>query len=195
MEKEKFSERFKLTGEQKDFDFVDIMLWRDQALFVDPSLIVKAQHEENKKGNDEHAFATRAYNSLQSFFSTFFNKFKKITPIQLIDRKSQGSEGVYREENLLALLKYSKENNAFHTGYGSDGAKGTGCTPEMIYDVFSNMKFSHPNMFQFIKEPIHTGLFINDFAEDRSSDLTLSIILDVLCDFTFVTLTNNLRIF
>ncbi|EAD2801160.1 hypothetical protein LGQ25_000371 [Listeria monocytogenes] len=183
MEK-KFSEKFKITGTQEDFDFVDIRLWTDQELFIDPSLIMRAQHKENQKGNKEMDYATRAHKSLQSFFSTFFEIFKDIHPSKLIKGKDQGAKGINRDEKIFNLLKYSAENNALRLGYTVGKSKGTGCSPEMIYDFFANMKFKHPKMLDFIKEPFHTSGFINEIGEDRSTDLTVSIILDVLCDFT-----------
>lgn len=39
-------------------------------------------------------------------------------------------------------------------------------------------------MFDFVNEPFHATGFINEIGKDRSTDLTVSIILDVLCDFT-----------
>ncbi|HHQ0190766.1 TPA: hypothetical protein ACSKR0_002829 [Listeria monocytogenes] len=184
MEKEKFSERFKLTGEQKDFDFVDIKLWTDQAFFIDPSLIVKAQHEETKKGFDEAAYATRAHKALQSFFSRFFDEFKDINPTELVNFAGTGAKGIEREEKILDLLKYSSENDALHFGLTKKESKGTGCSPEMIYDFFANMKFKHSYMFDYIREPFHVTGFIDEIGKDRSTDLTVSIILDVLCDYT-----------
>ncbi|EAE4824359.1 hypothetical protein E1V55_15250, partial [Listeria monocytogenes] len=59
--KRKFSEEFELQGTQKDFQFVDIKLWTDQALFIDPSLIANAQHKENQNGSIETNYATRAH--------------------------------------------------------------------------------------------------------------------------------------
>ncbi|EAD9035933.1 hypothetical protein AM614_15515 [Listeria monocytogenes] len=182
--KNKFSEKFELEGTQKDFQFVDIKLWTDQLLFIDPSLIANAQHKENQNGNIETNYATRAHNSLQSFFSTFFEMFKDISPSKLIKKKDQGREGINRDERILNLLQYSTENNDLHLGYTVDESKGTGCSPKMIYDLFSNMKFKHTSMFDFINEPFHATGFINEIGKDRSTDLTVSIILDVLCDFT-----------
>lgn len=182
--KNKFSEKFELEGTQKDFQFVDIKLWTDQPLFIDPSLVANAQHKENQNGNIETNYATRAHNSLQSFFSTFFEMFKDISPSKLIKKEDQGREGINRDEKILNLLQYSTENNALHLGYTVDESKGTGCSPKMIYDFFSNMKFKHPSMFDFINEPFHATGFINEIGKDRSTDLTVSIILDVLCDFT-----------
>ncbi|EAF1801032.1 hypothetical protein H0F20_002955, partial [Listeria monocytogenes] len=179
-----FSEEFELQGTQKDFQFVDIKLWTDQALFIDPSLIANAQHKENQNGSIETNYATRAHNSLQSFFSTFFEMFKDISPSKLIKKKDQGRKGINRDEMILNLLQYSTENNALHLGYTADESKGTGCSPKMIYDFFSNMKFKHPSMFDFVNEPFHATGFINEIGKDRSTDLTVSIILDVLCDFT-----------
>lgn len=95
-----------------NYEFVDVDVYNDNLLFIDPILIDKL---ESNWGKD-------ASKSIQSFFDSFFDAYIKNDDI--------------RKKNLLS---HAREQNGTRLGYGR-GYNGKGNTYKGLLDIFSPLE-------------------------------------------------------
>lgn len=114
-------------------------------------------------------------------YATFEDFLKTITEIL--------AEEPLNEVKLKSLFKYSSENNSTRMGTSkvipNSYSKGKGCTPEMLYKLFTTdeaIKLARKGVFNTSISNIH--LFIKGFDRDRMTDLISSVIFHLLIEFT-----------
>lgn len=149
---------------QGQLEFPDIVTsGADNRLFVDALLVAINKDELSKK----------AHKRFTDFFQTVFNLVR---------------EGKAKEQELLDILSNSKENNGFRLGKSevkaNSYATGRGCGPDMLFKLLTRVE--HRRLIQngTINDPMGIVLYIQNFSEDRMSDLLISLIFDLLCEFT-----------
>jgi len=137
------------------FEFVDINVLNDQALFIDPCLI------EIQRG--------RWYDDATNLLDNFFNKFYE----------------AYRNNDLnkkLELLSCAREINYTKLGYGN-GANGHGNTAEGLLETFKNLEKLTMNI-PSITKAMDLPVTIPGFNEDGLSDMITNILHLQLNEFT-----------
>lgn len=138
-----------------NYEFVDIDIYNDNLLFIDPILIDKLESNWEKD----------ASKSIQSFFDSFFDAYIKNDDI--------------RKKNLLS---HAREQNGTRLGYGR-GYNGKGNTYKGLLDIFSPLEKlmqKIPN----IGKAEDLSIMIPGFAEDGLSDMLTNILHDKLNTFT-----------
>lgn len=146
----------KINGHE-DIDFVDINLTTDTRLFIDPFLI------EGRR----NSFAQQCEYIMTSFFECIF--------VQCMNNDNH---------SLSALLDFGHEPNETKLGLSRNQSSGRGASKEILLDIFkqiSNKKFLTNGLIQ---NPKDLCLFVENFAEDRMSDLVTNILRKQLYDFT-----------
>lgn len=149
------SEIFKLEKGHESFEFVDINLGNDTALFLDPCLIQVGKTD----------FCKSAMKTMTDYFDKFYSLYRD---------KSTYEEKYY-------LFEHAHEINATKLGYGN-GNNGKAKTPEGLITTFSAISYLMPNIP--LSNPIDLSVFIDNFAEDCMSDLLTNILFDELNNFT-----------
>lgn len=136
----------------------------DNELFIDPLQMTLNQD----------TFSKEAYATFEDFLKT-------VTDIL--------AEDPLNEIKLKSLFKYSFENNSTRMGTSkvipNSYSKGNGCTPEMLYKLFTTddaIKLARKGVFNSSISNIH--LFIKGFDRDRMTDLISSVIFHLLVNFT-----------
>ncbi|MEN6510012.1 MAG: hypothetical protein ABFD63_14735 [Smithella sp.] len=144
----------KIRGHE-DIDFVDVNLKTDTRLFIDPCLVEFA--------ND--SFSKECTSVIDSFFKTIF-------------------DCCVANDNarLYALLDFSHEPNETKLGLSQKQSSGKGASPEILLNIFK--KVSKLIRDGLIQNPMDLCLFVENFAEDRMSDLVTNILRKNLYDFT-----------
>lgn len=137
------------------FEFVDINVLDDQALFIDPCLI------ETQRGPWN--------NNATKLLDNFFNKFHE----------------AYRNDDTLKkleLLSSAREINFTKLGYGK-GDNGHGNTAEGLLVTFKNLVSLTVNIPSITKE-MDLPVTISGFNEDGLSDMITNILHLQLNEFT-----------
>ncbi|AWP29483.1 hypothetical protein [Paenibacillus sp. Cedars] len=137
------------------FEFVDINVLDDQALFIDPCLI------EIQRGP--------WYNNASKLLDNFFNKFYE----------------AYRNNDTLKkleLLSCAREINFTKLGYGK-GDNGHGNTAEGLIVTFKNLESLTVNI-PSITKAMDLPVTISGFNEDGLSDMITNILHLQLNEFT-----------
>lgn len=153
----RISEHFNLELTQTELEFVDVDTVRDVELFIDPAWI----HIE-----DEPWFMEAALT-----LSSFFNHIIELYENGDIDSAKQ-------------LFDYAHEPNETCFGLSVNNPNGTGASADMLGKVFDRLL--RDNMFDrgFVSRLEDIHVFIEDFGQDRLSDLVTNIIRKHLVDFT-----------
>jgi len=146
------------TGHSQ-FDFVDINVLDDQALFIDPCLI------ETQRGT--------WYDNATQLLDNFFNKFYEAYRNNDTQRK-------------LELLSCAREINYTKLGYGK-GDNGHGNTAEGLLVTFKNLERLAVNI-PSITKPMDLPVTISGFNEDGLSDMITNILHQQLNEFTLAQL-------
>ena len=139
----------------KNFDFVDVNHFDDQALFIDPCLIEIAKDPLCRK----------AQAAIDSFFDEFFHAYR---------------EGDYSRKQYL--LSHAGEINATRLGYGN-GHNGHGNTAVGLIEKFAALDSLSQKIRGFSKA-MDLPVFVPDFDKDGLSDMLTNIIHRELNDFT-----------
>lgn len=141
----------------EDIDFVDVNLKTDTKLFIDPCLIELA----------EDFFSKECTTVINSFFKSIFDC--------CISNNN---------ESLYALLDFGHEPNETKLGLSQNQSSGKGASPEILFDIFKRV--SRNNLIEdgLVQNPMDLCLFMENFAEDRMSDLLTNILRKKLYDFT-----------
>lgn len=140
-----------------DIEFVDINLRTDTKLFLDPFLI------ESKKSN----FASRCSQTINSFFKEVFACCKS------------GDD-----KTLRILLEFGHEPNETRLGLSRNQSGGRGASSEILYSIFKQISWENFFSQGLIENYKDVCLFVENFAEDRMSDLITNILRKELYIFT-----------
>jgi len=141
----------------EDIEFVDINLKTDIKLFLDPWLI------ENM--ND--SFSKQCTTVINSFFNYAFDCCTSND-----------------NNKLFTLLNFGHEPNETKLGLSQNQSSGKGATSKILYKVFKEISKKRLIQDGFIKNQMDLCLFIENFAEDRMSDLLTNILRKNLYEFT-----------
>lgn len=152
------SDLFKVNQGHSNFDFVDVSLDHDTPLFIDPCLIDTGKSE----------FCKNARRQLSDYFDEFYDLYKKHSS----------------ENELLEFFKHSHEINATKLGYGN-GNNGKANTPEGMVATFSSLSGLIDKNIP-MSEACDLPIFIENFAEDRLSDMLTNILFNELNKFTLL---------
>jgi hypothetical protein len=153
-----FSHFYKLNIRgHEDIDFVDVNLKTDIRLFLDPYII----------DHTYDSFSRECTAAINSFFRCIFDCCKS------------------GDDYLLAeLLDFGHEPNETKLGLSRGQSCGKGASQEILYNTFKKISRSHFLEDGLIQDPMDICLFVENFAEDRMSDLITNIIRKKLYDFT-----------
>jgi len=141
----------------KDIDFIDIDERKDTKLFLDP-YVIQALPDE---------FCTEARKSINSFFTEIFRACKS-------DDKAR----------LCEMCSYAGEPNETNLGMKSRSDYGKGTTADELTPLFLDfykIVRKNPNIHS---DPLALCMYIQNFAEDKMSDLITNILRDALYRFT-----------
>lgn len=158
-----FSECYGLDAQKvESFGVLDATLAIDTKLFVDPLLLEKSSHPEMLRAA-----------------ATYKKRFLDI--IKLLSASK--SEGDVPWRNALRIMDFH-EVSATCLGYGAGGVDGSGFGKALIRRIARTGKnivdlgIKDPDLFSLL------ALFEEDIGADRISDMTSSIIIDDLSEFT-----------
>lgn len=146
------------TKKHIELDFVNISCNRDYKLFLDPTKLY-SQHL--------HPIFKEGAQKLHSFLLEVYRVYTE--------------EG---ESEVRKLLRYSSECNFIHLGYSSKGSKGTGASEEMLFDFFKKIIEFGIKEREILLHPASIAIFVPKFAEDRTSDLLVSILKKEIVEYT-----------
>lgn len=154
----KFSQYYpELNGKkQSELDFLDGLINKDVPFYIDPLLI-------EKQAGDWYAESARL---LRNFFDTVFKCYR---------------EGRISEAE--ALLTNAREPNETRLGVSLGNPQGRGTSTEGLKEIFDNINRSGL-LDDVIGDYKELNLYVEDFAEDRMSDLVTNILRGQLAEFT-----------
>lgn len=158
-----FSECYGLNSKDvESLGALDATLAIDTKLFVDPLLLEKSSHPEMQQ-------AALAYKK----------RFSDI--IKLLSASKTENDVPWR--NAIRIMDFH-EVSATGLGYGAGGVAGSGFGKALIHRIAKTGKsivdlgISDPDLFSLL------ALFEEDIGADRISDMTTSIIVDELSEYT-----------
>lgn len=152
------SEKLGLTIEgHKDIDFVDININTDVALYIDPTLIDGLPTSWCKETKE----------ILLNFFGNAFECCK-----------------TKNYSRLYKLVAFGREPNETKLGLSIEKSQGKGTGSDHLYTIFKSVADQCLIEKGLIELPSELCVFVNDFAEDRMSDLVTNIIRRQLYKFT-----------
>lgn len=154
---EKVTERFNLKLKQEEVDFLDVNLESDALLFLNPTLLGELM---------DTALSNKVINNVYSFFETVLDLY-----------------ATNKKKYAIKLFNQSGETNSVHLGY-SRVNKGKGTSERALTKLFDTVLASKVLENKVLSNPISLVLFVSNFAEDRMSDLIISILKKELVEYT-----------
>lgn len=161
---EKVSDVFYLQKDQKELDFADVNLNRDNRLFIAPGLINKST---------DIKLAKIGSTKVIDYFNTIFGLMM--------------ANDLF---NVRKLCSYSNECNATKLGYSVSKSMGRGASEQNLNKLFNGicklsilLKENSDNAIHLL-QPDALKVFINNFGPDRLSDLVTSIIKKELVEYS-----------
>jgi len=145
-----------ISGHQ-NIDFIDIDLDTDTELYIDPTLI----------DGLPVPWCVETKKVLDDFFENVFDCCK---------RKNYGG--------LHELVGFGKEPNETKLGQSVEQSCGKGSKPASLFRVFKSVTEQCLIEKNIVKRPSELCIFVNNFAEDRMSDLITNVIRKQLYEFT-----------
>lgn len=155
--KVRVSEHFSLGAQQDALDFVDVDIWGDDPLFVDP----RALRTLHTPWTDE------CVTLLQDFFSTVLAAIR------------QGDLAKARY-----LLGHLREPNETHLGLSQGRPQGHGLGPGSARQVADALLSSEAIRSGLLEDLEETVLMIEGISFDKVSDMATNVIREPLIDFT-----------
>lgn len=152
-----FSQYYNLKKGHNNLDFFDIDLYKDNKIFIDPSLIDTSTSNWCR----ECSFI------INSFFDTVLECYKKNDT-----------------NKLFQILNCGHEPNETKFGMSSGKPMGKGTSSKGLFDIFKDILNRNLLNNNLIKKPMDLCVFVHNFAEDRMSDLITNILRRKLNDFT-----------
>ena len=151
------SEYYELGKSQPVLDFVDVDIYGDVRLFIDPRSL---------KGLNSD-WGQRCVSLVQSYFQNVLNKIR---------------DG--QHEQAKDLLSALSEPNETHLGYSSRRSQGRGVGLEKADMLWERLKESEAVKKGLISDIEDAALFIDGISIDTISDITTVIIREPLIEFT-----------
>ncbi|ARI78244.1 hypothetical protein [Halobacillus mangrovi] len=151
------SEFFELDARQSELDFVDVNIERDIELYVDPCWIHTIQEP----------WFIEATNTIEDFFNHILNLYEH-----------------NQYEEAKELFHYSREPNEICFGLSTNAPEGTGASAAMLEKVFDNILEAQMIDNGLIERLEDIHVFVEDFGQDRLSDLVVNIIRMHLVEYT-----------
>ncbi|MBV8299023.1 MAG: hypothetical protein JO083_05725 [Candidatus Eremiobacteraeota bacterium] len=151
------SDYFRLGRRQPSLDFVDVDIWGDTPLFVDPSVLRQSPTD----------FANNSVIVLQDFFSTV------LAAIRAGDHS--------RASFLLAALR---EPNETHLGFSRNKARGRALGPTSVQNLVSAFADSAAVLSGLLTDLEDSLLLVEGIGPDLISDITINVIRGELVRYT-----------
>ena len=153
-----FSEKLGLAiAGHRDIDFIDINLDTDTELYIDPTLV--------------DGLPTRWCSEAKAVIADFFDNVFECCRTK-------------NHKRLYELVAFGKEPNETKLGLSIEQSQGKGSKPENLYRILKTISDECLIEKGIVKNPSELCVFVNNFAEDRMSDLITNIIRKQLYDFT-----------
>lgn len=151
-------------GINGDVPFINITLGRDIPLFIDPCRI--------RLSGTPAPFAVDAVECMDTYFGTICAAVLSNDPGQ--------------RQHAEALLGKFKEPRETHFGYSRNSINGHGGAEDIGAGIWSAMNNDIKALVALgiLKHLEDLSIYVEDVAEDRTSDITARIIFGVLADFT-----------
>lgn len=151
-------------GINGDVPFINITLGRDTPLFIDPCRI--------RLSGTPAPFTADAVQCVETFFGTISAAVLSNDPGQ--------------RQHAEALLGRFKEPRETHLGYARNSINGHGGAENIGAGIWLAMNNNIKALFTLgiLKHLEDLSIYVEDVAEDRTSDITARIIFGVLADFT-----------
>ncbi len=154
----KVSEYFNLQKTQAELDFVNVEVFGDNSLFIDPFAISQRLDPLGRACNS----------AVIEFFARIVEAIR-----------------IGNEQIALELLSHLREPNETRLGYSMNEPRGAGIGKDQSHDLFLALKDSSAIRTGFISSLQECELVIPGIDRDKISDLTTNIIRGHLCDYTF----------
>lgn len=151
------SDYFALAASQPSLEFVDVQIYGDTRVFVDPTAI----------GTIDSDWAAQCKFQIEDFFDTVLDA------IRHDDRAAA-----------VALLSQLSEPNETHLGLSSGRPRGSGVGGDLAEDLWASLRDSRAVDTGLVEDLADTILFVPGIGSDRISDITTNIIRDRLVEFT-----------
>lgn len=153
----KVSEYFSLQKTQAELDFVNVEVFGDNRLFVDPFAVSQRPDPLGKA----------CHSTIIEFFTRVVEAIR-----------------IGNEQLALELLSHLREPNETRLGYSVDEPRGAGIGEDQSHDLFLALKDSSAIKTGFISSLQECELLIPGISRDKISDLTTNIIRGHLCEYT-----------
>ncbi len=151
------SEKFGFPIGHESIDFIDINLDTDTELYIDPTLI----------DGLPTSWCIETKKVLLNFFDKVFECCKAKNYSMLYD-----------------LVAFGKEPNETKLGLSTEQSCGKGSKPDSLNKIFRSVADKCLIEKGIVQKPSELCIFVNNFAEDRMSDLVTNIIRGQLYKFT-----------
>lgn len=153
----RFSEHFDLSGNQAQFDFVDIPLATDIRVFIDPYAITTTRTP----------WCIRCHGIVTDFFQN------------VLDALRAGDR-----DTAMALLCEMREDNRTRTGFSKGEPQGTGWGPEKAELLIDALMSSEAFASGLIEDIEDGALFADKVGRDTISDAMVNILHEPLAEYT-----------
>lgn len=151
------SEHFKLAVGQDALDFVDVDIWGDDRLYLDPRSLRTLRTP----------WADECVTLLQDFFGTVLTAIR---------------EG--RHDHARYLLRHLREPNETHLGLSRGRPHGRALGPSSAHDVWDALVGSEAIQSGLLEDLEETVLMIEGISFDIVSDMATNVIREPLIHFT-----------
>ncbi len=157
MEKKCVSDYYNLKYKQGELPFVDVDIYGDTELFLDPRAI---RYLDSPWGD-------KCVSLLQNFFQTVLKAIKESN-----------------NDRARSLLNGLHEPNETHLGYSLDKASGRGAGPELAQDIWESLSKSEAAKSGLLVDLEDAVLMVDGIDVDIISDITTNVIRGPLIEFT-----------
>jgi hypothetical protein len=151
------SEYFGLARAQPDLDFVEVDIWGDIPIFVDPRALRVLPSQ----------WASDCKSLAQNFFHTVLDAIRK-----------------GRHDDARWLLRRLREPNETHLGYSRQKARGHALGPESAAGVWDALSRSEAVKSGLLEDLEDTILMVEGIGPDIVSDITTNVIREPLIHYT-----------
>ena len=153
----RISKYFKLNKSQIELDFVDVELFGDNLLFVDPFAISQLHNPMSEK----------CQNTIAEFFDSLVKAIRASQKLEVIE-----------------LLAHLHEPNETRLGYSRKEPRGNGIGEDQGRAIFRAVTGSEAMITGFITSLPECVLMIPRVAGDKISDITTNVIRAYLIEYT-----------
>ncbi|MGB6896263.1 MAG: hypothetical protein WBF37_10030, partial [Dehalococcoidia bacterium] len=151
------SEHYGLGRSQPELDFVDVDIWGDVTVFVDPRALRVLPSD----------WAAECRSLVQNFFHGVLEAIR-----------------TRRHDEARALLRRLREPNETHLGFSRGVARGRALGPESADDVWEALSTSEAVKSGLLEDLEDTILMVDGIGPDIVSDITTNVIREPLIRYT-----------